>query len=306
MSKCTLGAVFLVNCILVLIHTVNAQNFHSLSEAEDSLQRLQNEIRLEKNDDQKKLMGSRFLSSMLIASELPGSVSYPFDSLIWIGRLTSPDKAFRLLSWNIPFSDGSQRYYGIIQVKKNSDRNRFVYNLTDRSDSLDNPQQQVLDCNNWYGALYYKIIPFDTENKNKAYILLGWHGENTQITQKIIDVLTIDSKGNFNFGAPVFSGYSKGQIDTRIIFSFSASSSMVLRYEEQGQTSSPKWDAKIRQFEKESKKTRMIVFDHLAPLDNHLEGHYQFHVPSSDQVDGFKFENGKWVFVTDIEARNKH
>lgn len=55
----------------------------------------------------------------------------------------------------------------------------------------------------------------------------------------------------------------------------------------------------------------MIVFDRLSPIDTrtskyaaNLDGQYQFYVPESNVFDGFIFENGKWYFVKDIDARN--
>ena len=55
----------------------------------------------------------------------------------------------------------------------------------------------------------------------------------------------------------------------------------------------------------------MIVFDRLAPIDTRngsttadLTGQYQFYAPETNILDAFVFENGKWVFVKDVDARN--
>jgi len=283
---------------------LQAQDYKSISAAEDTLRIIQHSIMLEKSDCEKELKNSRFESLLLKILKLPGAGLYPFDSIKWMGRLISPDKRFRIFNWNIPFSDGSQKYFSIIQLNQMGDKEILVRKLTDRSDSIDEPEKKVLDQDQWYGALYYKIIPFETDRKRNRYLLLGWHGKDTQITQKIIEILTIDSTSNISFGAPLFKQYADGQ-NTRIIFRFSATASMVLRYEDQRLSSTGKWNPKSRLFDSETKKVMMVVCDHLIPIDPNLSGQFQFYIPSSDQSDGFKYDKGYWVFVSDIDARNK-
>jgi len=55
----------------------------------------------------------------------------------------------------------------------------------------------------------------------------------------------------------------------------------------------------------------MIIFDRLSPIDPrtskysaNLEGQFQFYVPESNIYDAFIFENGRWNFVKDVDARN--
>lgn len=49
----------------------------------------------------------------------------------------------------------------------------------------------------------------------------------------------------------------------------------------------------------------MILFDRLVPLSTSLEGQKQFYVPETNIFDAFIFENGRWVFMEDIDARNR-
>jgi len=226
------------------------------------------------------------LESALIADK---SFDYPFDSLIMIARLISDDKKFRIFDWNIRKSDGTYEYFGYIQALNRKEKKYILYPLKDNSDNIKNPETQLLDPLNWYGALYYKIILNKFAGK-RYYTLLGWDG-NSDITQKkIIDVITFNSKDKPVFGASIFK-YNK-KINKRIIFEYSATVSMSLRYDKQFLNNG-------------KKKKNMIVFDRLAPLDNNLEGQYQFYYPETNIFDGMLFRGGKWNYEKDIDARNQ-
>ena len=46
-----------------------------------------------------------------------------------------------------------------------------------------------------------------------------------------------------------------------------------------------------------------IVFDHLAPPDPNLKGKFELYGPDFS-YDGFKFLNGRWKFISDLELKN--
>src|SRR3989344_1836690 len=96
------------------------------------------------------------------AIELDSKFNYAFDSLKKdIGILISPDKKFRIIHWNIPKSDGTHEYYGFIQskftTKKNKEESVQIFPLTDKSAEIKNPDNAITDHNKWFGALYSKI-----------------------------------------------------------------------------------------------------------------------------------------------------
>ena len=62
---------------------------------------------------------------------------------------------------------------------------------------------------------------------------------------------------------------------------------------------------KGKRFIMENVKSEMILFDRLVPLNTSLEGQKQFYVPETNVFDAFIFEKGKWLFIEDIDARNK-
>jgi len=269
-----------------------AQNKELFRIAEDSLKILAPKILFSKDDFVKYNANERFmilLESTLLSEK---SFNYPFDSLKTISKLTSSDNKFRIFNWNLPKSDGTYEYFGYIQVWNSRLKKYDVLKLEDKSDEIQSPDTKTLDNLNWYGALYYKLI--ETKYHGKIfYTLLGWDGNNIESCKKIIEVVSFNSKNKAVFGASIFKMDKKDKkIYKRIIFEYSASASMSLKYE--------------KQFRSNGKdKTRMIIFDRLSPQDPALTGSYQFYVPETNIFDGFIFKNGKWNLIKDVDARNK-
>ena len=244
-------------------------------------------------DQDKFIANQKFTSFLKQALEMEGAFDFGFDSLNFIGRLNSPDDAFRIFNWNIPMEDGTHKYYGFIlvdqdkiegkKVKKSKlkNKNRYVlYELTDQSDFVRNPELTSLNCDKWFGCLYYKII--HTENKGKDYYtLFGWDGNTPLSWKKIIDVLTFGRDGQ-----PIFGEESVFQVNKltkrRVIFEFKAELVMTLKYEE---------------------KQKRIVCDVLAPEVSGAEGMFQFYV-NTGAYDSYEWKKGKWVYKADIDARN--
>lgn len=237
------------------------------------------------SDDQKK-HNQELLKAFEEAIELDPKFNYAFDSLQKdIGILISPDNKFRIIHWNIPKNDGTHEYYGFIQskfiTKKNKVESVQIFPLTDKSAEIKNPDNAITDNNKWFGALYNKIIIKKTKSKT-YYTLLGWDGNDKFSQKKIIEVLTFDpNNGTPKFGADIFN-YEK-KYPKRIIFEYSATCSMSLKY-------SPKKDS--------------IVFGHLAPTSPQLEGQFQYYC-SDMSFDGFGFKKGKWSYGTNVNALNE-
>ncbi len=227
------------------------------------------------------------------AIELDPLFNYAFDSLQKdIGILISPDKKFRIVHWNIDRADGTFEYFGYIQswyttvvksgaFKKNRRESIQVFSLTDKSAEIKNPDNAITDNNKWYGALYSKIIIKKTKSKT-YYTLLGWDGNDKFSQKKIIEVLTFDANnGTPHFGADIFN-YEK-KYPKRIIFEYSATCSMSLRY---------------------SAKKDSIIFGHLAPISPQLAGQFQYYCCDMS-YDGFGFKKGKWSYGADVKALNE-
>ena len=76
------------------------------------------------SDDQQKY-NKELLKAFEEAIELDPKLNYAFDSLQKdIGILISPDKKFRIVHWNVPKTDGTHEYYGFIQSKFITKKNK--------------------------------------------------------------------------------------------------------------------------------------------------------------------------------------
>jgi hypothetical protein len=295
----------LLSAVLFFSVCGNSQNNEELVKAEDTLKVLGKIILNGESDFIKYDANEKFLTILESALINQNSFDYTFDSLTTIARLVSPDKRFRIFNWNISKTDGTYEYFGFIQAWNKKKKKYILYPLTDNSDKITKPESQNLDNNNWYGAHYYKIL-YNKSGGKKYYTLLGWDGNDKLTQKKIIDVLVFNSNEKPIFGASIFK-YNK-KIQKRIIFEYSSTASMSLKYEEQYMFSG-KWKRRISFNQEEQysltgkKKRKMIIFDRLSPLDQSLDGQYQFYYPETNIFDAFIFRSGKWSLVKDVDAR---
>ncbi|HWY34046.1 MAG TPA: hypothetical protein VNX68_05325 [Nitrosopumilaceae archaeon] len=243
---------------------------------EDSLKKLQKDVFFSKSDSLKSRANKKFLElwEEILLNKI--SFEYPFDSLKEVARLSSPDKKFRIINWNISKdNDATQMYYGYIQVLNPKTNDYDLYHLIDKSGSIKNPETYLGDNNKWFGMLYFKLIPCDG-----YYILLAWDGNDRLTRRKFIDVLSFKPSGEPVFGKDVFKMPKKNP--KRIMFEYSAEVVMSLKYNEE---------------------KKLIVFDHLAPKDPIAEGQYQFYGPDFS-TDGFRYIKGKWKYEEDLDSKN--
>lgn len=204
------------------------------------------------------------------------SFEYSFVALNKLGKLTSPDNAFRIYNWNCVLNDGSYRYFGLIQHVFDKKLQVDVLNDSNIASNMMNQYGK----SNWPGALYYKIIPFKQKGK-KAYFLLAWDGNNVQTSKKVIEVLSIDKQGELKFGSPVINW--KGKMLNRVVFEYAKQARMTIQYLE---------------------KEKRLVFDHLAPSSPMYSNQFEYYGPDFS-YDALEYQKGKWVLVENVEVRNK-
>ncbi len=217
-----------------------------------------------------------FSSKMKTFLSHEGAFNYKFKHLETVAIIDSPDGKVRLINWNIEYPDFSYSFGGFVMHKNN--KKISIYELKDGLDPYQSKPKGVVNENSWYGALYYKMIPFQN-GRNTQYLLLGWDGGTTGSNYKILDVLSI-SKKHIYFGSPVF--YSNGDVSERIVFEYSDKASMTMRYEE---------------------KYGRIVLDHLSPEAPSMEGVYSYYVPDFS-YDAYIFNGKYWALKEDIIAVN--
>ena len=246
---------------------------------EDSLKRLSYKIINSEDEVVRRNSNNLFIKTLVGTLKLPNSFDYPFDSVTSVSILTSADKVFKIFTWHLSSDDGTYRYYGAIQ--KNNKEKLELYPLFDNSKYIPKPEDTILNKDSWYGAHYYTIAETQKSPKNKQYILLGWKGDDIKINQKVIDVLSFNKEGKPVFGAPIFD--FKDSVTTRVIFKYSRSVSMMLRY-----LPSKKW----------------IVYDHLASPNATQLGMYEHYGPDLS-YDGLKLKRKKWFLMENIDLRNE-
>ena len=282
---------------------VRGQEIKNVRQAEDSLTVILQALNKAENDSTRYVINKNFSRTLSDALNLPASDNATFESVKTLIKIASDDGKFRIFHWNLPSSDGKKRYFGFIKLLHNNPP--VVITLHDQSDSIDSPSTAILDPQHWPGALYYTAITKSTISGKKYYTLLGWAGTNATVTQKVIEVLSFDDHDLPQFGLPVFPGYEGGS-NTRIIFRYSASTSMMLKYLEQPVTTGRKWNPGKREFETQTSQVFRIVYDRLIPLDPLLEGQYQYYVASGEFYDAFQFSDGCWRFIKEVETVKSH
>lgn len=250
-----------------------------LEENESELLFLLDELRSAKDDSEKNRANTKFKSKLEETIRMEGAFDYPFSKLKTMGSVKSPDNAFRLFNWNVEQDDLTQVYYCYILSFDERKKDYRIIELKDNSMMLPQKPSEILEADNWYGALYYKIIPMKKGAKT-LYTVLGWDGNNSVSTMKVVDVLNF-SGSTVRLGSPVFK--MPKETLKRVFFEFAKKTTMYLSYEEQ-------YDR--------------IIFDHLAPESPALTGLYSMYVPDLSH-DAFAFDGGKWFFVEDVVGVNR-
>ncbi len=260
-------------------YSQNNDNSINLQQKEEQLQHLYDSIANSNNDDVKTNLNQQIIKIWKTLLPQPETFEYPFDSLDKAGILKSPDKKLKLYNWNLPYESGEHDYFCFIQYKPtDTDDQMLLFELEDNSEDMDKPEQKILKNNEWYGALYYKVIPIETRFDEIYYTLLAYDPNDFLTNKKIVDVLHFE-KNKPVFGASIFK--NQREISNRLIFEYGQFASMMLKYDE----------------DKE-----MIVYDHLSPSEPKYEGDREFYGPDFS-YDGLKYENGVWNTYFDLDLR---
>lgn len=268
-------------CIIVLLlvsfpKLVSAQN---LVEYEDKLLTMLDDLRNAENDAEKTQKNKVFKEFLEKTIHLPEAFEYPFDRLTTLGSIKSPDNKIRLFNWNVEQDDMTQKYYCFILRYDDRKREYQVSELVDNSFMIPARPSEILEATEWYGALYYRIIPIEKGSKT-AYTLIGWDGNNTMSTVKVLDVLYFAGSSP-RLGSPVFK--QNNETLKRVFFEYSKKSTMYMNYD----------DSRDR-----------IVLDHLSPEAPSMKGIYSFYVPDLS-YDAYELKNDKWYLKEDVIAISK-
>lgn len=266
----------IANILLLITALAASGQQEPLPMLEDSLAARFSKLHNAQTDSMKTVQNGHILSLMRQAMEEPGGFDYPFGKLTFIGKIYSEDEKVRLITWNVAKNDGTHSYHGFVLYREDKDEKHKHWELTDKSDEIEEPDTRHLGPDNWYGALYYDIIINETEDET-YYTLLGWDGNDLFTTKKIIDVLYFNWLGNPRFGPDIFR--HKKERRRRVIFEYGERVSMSMEYRDD---------------------MDMIVYDHLSPAEPAYAGQYRFYGPDLS-FDAFEFYDGVWNHIEDID-----
>jgi len=287
-------ATFLFSLLFLVLMTERAysQTDNTKSAVRDSLSKLSSIIWKQKTDSGRLAANDIFLLKLQSVLKSKSPVSVTLDSIKGITIAISDDKKLRIFTWNLPLSDGSNKYFGFIQFTTDS---IILVPLKSNQVLGGDFTQAQLTPEKWYGAIYYKIVQVQIAGK-QIYTLLGWDGCTQTLNRKLIDILSFTASGGFVFGMPVFK--TDAGIKSRVIFEYAEKATMLMRYDYQSIMVQ-----KRKRLVKEN--AWLIVVDRLIPMDPSMKGMRNYYVPAGDTYDGFLFKNGYWVLVEDIEVANK-
>ena len=259
-----------------LSQQINSTDFRKLKISEDSLMKKAAIILDGINTSDRTKADSLFIKIFVRSLKNRNSFYYPFDSLQSISKLYPSDSSFRIFTWHLVIDDDNTIQHGVIQMKTD-DGSLSLIPLYDRSDLIQNTEDSVADNYAWVGAIYYKIIQTNFENK-KFYTLLGYDENNIRSNKKYIDVL------HFENGKPIFGGNYFDIPDTimpkaplRYVMEYKKHTGPRLTYDDEMQ---------------------MIIMEHLISETNEPLKKYTF-IGDGD-YEGFKWENGKWKYILKV------
>ncbi|PWH86262.1 hypothetical protein [Brumimicrobium oceani] len=259
--------------------TFSQKNEEKLREKEQELSLLLNELRSIKGDEEIDKLNEKFKKELGKTLEIDGAFDYPFSSLKTIGKIHSQDKLVRVITWNTQYEDLSHNYFSFI-LKKDERRDKvYITELNRVKQPFMMIQNESVNHENWYGALYYEII--DVERRNRTYYtLLGYDANNQSSSIKLIDVLYFTGSKP-NFGYPFFN--TKEGRARRVIFEHANKATMSLKYDDQ---------------------RNKIIFDHLTPESPGLKEFRSHYIPDMS-YDAYNWDGKQWILEEDIIAINK-
>lgn len=273
MLKNILTATLLLFCLGAFSQNKNSiseENLVKLHAYEDTLQFLGDTMIQSQHWEIRELATVRFVKTMVQALKIENSYLYPFDSLKTISIIKPEDNSFRIMTWQLTMKDRTYRYYGTIQMNNPQLK---MFPLIDMSLFIKNPQDTLLNNNNWYGSIYYNIVKKKYKRQD-YYLLFGWDGNDMFSNKKIVDVLRFDQMGTPIFGDPIFLYKDDPDPKTRIIIEYKEDASPVCNYDDH---------------------FKMIIISYLRPENPMSEGIYMTYIPDGTYV-GFYFKKGLWRF----------
>jgi len=250
---------------LLIFQNIFAQNIEKIN-------LIFEEISNEKNDSIKMILNDSIKAILEDFFEDEKSFYADFKQVKYIGKISSKDHLVNIYTWNILF-ENSIMFNCFIQQKNGK------VDFMSQKNCYKPTENQTIYPHNWYGALYYQIVPF--KRNNKTYYVLAGYGRYQPATKiKMLDVLDLHNDTPL-FGHPVFLKNNK-IAHSRVVFEYDANSAMYLEYNE---------------------KKKRFEFDHLSPM--RIEGNEVMSFGVDMSVDGYTQSGHYWKYVEDLNVKNK-
>ena len=272
----------MIRILTVFLTLILANVFHAKSQSvvdiQDSALKYLDVFRGD-DDSLKMVRAEQLEDSLFTFFSKPENFDQTFDTLRFLGQLTSDDGLLRLITFNYPIQNGEFKYHCIILFKRGKEQVQEIHRLTDNQGAWDRINNRTLTPDQWYGALYYRIVQNRYKRKT-YYTLLGWDGNNIRTNRKVIDVLDMNTSQP-RIGMPIFEKDTRPQ--NRLIYEYANDASMSLNY---------------------IAEENLIVMDGLGPEHPRLEGQYQFYGPDLT-YNALEFKKGKWLLIENHNAENR-
>ncbi len=263
-----------LSLILLVLTGLNASG-SSVEETEQKLSYLHKQLATSTDDARSDSICEAMRQVWISSFENVEVFDYPFSQLNF-STLISKDHHIRLLNWNLPYRDGTYKYFCFLLVWDDTQKNFTWHELLDTMHEPEKPESRFLTTEKWLGALYFEIIPMTRKGKSSTYTLLGWDGKDNLTTRKIVDAITI-SGDKIRLGANLFE-YA-GDSRKRVILEYSNEVSASVKY---------------------YPKKNCIVMDHLSPKNPMMQGIYADYGPDGTYC-LFELKKDKWIFMDEID-----
>lgn len=269
---------------------------------EKKMQRIGSQFLADTSQDV-RIKGARdFVKLLIEAMKVENSFQYPFDSIPYLAKVVPEDSNFKIYTFQVYLKNFTFRHYGCIQLNR---KNIKIIPLKDFSDTFPTTPQSTLTSNNWYGAVYYRILTKKINNK-PVYFLFGFDQNDVLSDKKIIEPMWLEKDSIAKFGMPVFE---KTQVDSfpeppkkfmseatrrpppiittktfyRYILEYRKNSNVSLKYD---------------------RVKDIIVHDHTPPLDGKTKDIGFIKVPDGT-YEGLKWTKDKWVWVDYVKLADE-
>ena len=269
--------------ILLLISFISKaqlsdENFRQLKLYEDTIRMYGDTLINSQLKENRTIASYRIIKTLTKALRIKNSFYYRWDSLLPWKIVEPEDASFKIFTWYTRSDENMYKFFGTIQLKSDTLK---MFPLIDYSEFTDHQQDINVDNNNWIGALYYGIKTVKS-GKKTYYTLFGWDGNSMVSTKKIMEIFSFNKQGQPRFGAPIID-MGNGKILNRFILEFSKEASASLNY---------------------NNLEKRIIYDHVAPNGDALEGFYANYVPDGT-YEGFVWKKGKWKHLDNIEYEKR-